>query len=114
MTRPSDGTVGLTKSAAISAASSGDNTLIAAVALKKFKVVSVFLIAAGAVTVRFEDGAGGTALTGVMSVGANGGFVLPYNPDGWFETATVNTLLNMELGGAVQVSGVMRYVEFVG
>jgi leucyl-tRNA synthetase len=74
---------------------------------KKIKVLSVCLVAVTAVTVRFESGAGGTALTGVMSIGATGGFVLPAPPDPtchWFETG-VNTLLNMELGGAVQVSG---------
>jgi hypothetical protein len=95
---------------AISAATSGDNTLKAAVASKKIRVTSLFLIAASAVTVRFESGAGGTALTGVMSLAANAGFVLPYNPVGWFETAS-NTLLNLELGGAVQVSGSFTHEE---
>jgi hypothetical protein len=95
---------------AISASTSGDNTLKAAVASKKIRVTSLFLIAASAVTVRFESGAGGTALTGVMSLAANAGFVLPYNPVGWFETAS-NTLLNLELGGAVQVSGSFTHEE---
>ncbi len=101
------------KRAVISGATSGNNTVIAAVADKKIKVLSVFLIAATAVTVRFESGADGTALTGVMSVGANGGFVLPAPADPtnhWFETAA-NELLNMELGGAVQVSGAITYYE---
>lgn len=96
--------------AAISAASSGDNTLVAAAgAGNSIRVVSLFLVAITAVTVRFESGAGGTALSGVMSIGANGGIVLPYNPAGWFETAD-NTLLNLELGGAVQVSGSLSYI----
>jgi len=101
------------KRAVISGATSGDNTIVAAVADKKIKVLSVFLIAATAVAVRFESGAGGTALTGVMSIGATGGFVLPPPADPtnhWFETG-VNTLLNMELGGAVQVSGAITYYE---
>lgn len=101
------------KRAVISGATSGDNTVIAAVADKKIKVLSLFLVAATAVTVRFESGAGGTALTGVMSIGANSGFVLPAPADPtnhWFETG-VNTLLNMELGGAVQVSGAITYYE---
>jgi hypothetical protein len=101
------------KRAAISAASSGDNTLVAAVADKKIKVLSVLLVAADEVTVRFESGASGTALTGVMSLAANAGFVLPAPADPsnhWFETG-VNTLLNLELGGAVQVSGVLSYYE---
>lgn len=98
------------KFAVISGATSGNNTLVAAVADKKIRVVALTAVAITAVTVRFESGADGTALTGVMSIGATGGFVLPYNPVGWFETGT-NTLLNMELGGAVQVSGCLTYVE---
>jgi hypothetical protein len=115
------GTVGVTafasgktiKRAAISAASSGNNTLVAAVADKKIKVLSVLLVGATAVTVAFQSGAGGTALTGVMSLGATAGFVLPPPADPnmfWFETG-VNTLLNLSLGGAVQVSGVITYFE---
>jgi hypothetical protein len=101
------------KRAVISGATSGDNTIVAAVVDKKIKVLSVFLVAITAVTVRFESGAAGTALTGVMSIGATGGFVLPPPSDPtnhWFETG-VNTLLNMELGGAVQVSGAITYYE---
>jgi hypothetical protein len=101
------------KRAVISGATSGNNTIVAAVADKKIKVLSVCLVAVTAVTVRFESGADGTALTGVMSIGATGGFVLPAPPDPschWFETG-VNTLLNMELGGAVQVSGCITYYE---
>ena len=97
--------------AAISGASSGNNTIVGAVADKKIKVLSVCLVATAAVTVRFESGADGTALTGVMSLDAKSGFVInaPADPNmHWFETG-VNTLLNMELGGAVQVSGFMTY-----
>jgi hypothetical protein len=96
--------------AAVSGATSGNNTLVAAAgAGNSIVVTSLFIVAADDVDVRFEDGAGGTALTGVMSIAANSGFVLPHNPDGWFETSD-NTLLNMELGGAVQVSGALNYV----
>lgn len=95
--------------AAISAASSGDNTLLAAQGSgNKILVHQVLLVAVTAVTVRFESGAGGTALTGQMSIGATQGFVLPFSPIGWFETAA-NTLLNLELSSAVQTSGVFAY-----
>lgn len=106
-----DGTTALTpKYAIIDAATSGDNTIVAAVASKKIRVLQAFLIAAGTTTVRFESGAGGTALTGQMSLIANVGFVLPFSPVGWFETAS-NTLLNLELSAAVSVDGVIAYVE---
>lgn len=98
------------KYAAISAASSGDNTIVAAVTGKKIRVINYALVATTAVTVAFESGAGGTALTGDMSIGATGGIVAPDADSGWFETAA-GALLNMELGGAVQVSGHICYVE---
>jgi hypothetical protein len=96
--------------AAISGNTNGDNTLLAAQgAGHKIRVTSLFLVSAGTTTVRFESGAGGTALSGVMSLIANTGLVLPHNPNGWFETAA-NTLLNMELNAAVQVSGSFSYI----
>lgn len=102
------------KRAAIHCNTSGNNTLIAATASKQIKVISVCLIAAGDVDVRFESDASGAALTGVMSLAADGnGFVLPPAPPGyhWFETAS-GKLLNLELSGAVYVDGcIVYYVE---
>ena len=99
------------KRAVIDAASSGDNTLVAAVTGKKIRVHSCVLIMTGtAVTIRFESGAGGTALTGQMTPSQGGGFVLPHNPVGWFETVA-GELLNLELGGAQSADGVLNYSE---
>jgi hypothetical protein len=98
------------KYAVIDAATSGDNTIVTAVTGKKIRVLSCFLVAASAVTTRFESGAGGTALTGQMNCAANGGYVLPFNEGGWFETAA-GSLLNLELGGAVSVDGSLSYIE---
>ena len=98
------------KRAVIDHATSGDNTLVSAVIGKRIRVVSLFLVAAGTVNVRFESGASGTALTGQMNLIANTGFVLPFNPVGWFETAA-NTLLNLELSAAISVDGCLTYVE---
>ncbi len=98
------------KFAKIDAASSGDNTIVAAVTGKKIRVVALFVVAAGAVNVAFESGAGGTALTGQMNLTTNSGFVLDYNPVGWFETASA-TLLNLELSGAISVDGALTYIE---
>lgn len=98
------------KFAVISGATSGNNTLVAAVTSKKIRVLSYTIVAAGDVDVRFEDGAGGTALTGVMSLTTNSGVSVAFSPVGHFET-TANTLLNMELSAAVQVSGHLAYVE---
>ncbi|WP_374312434.1 hypothetical protein [Dongia sp.] len=106
-----NGTTALTpKFAIIDAATSGDNTLVAAVSGKKIRVLSCVLVAAGAVNARFESGAGGTALSGQMNLTTNSGFTLPFSPVGWFETAAA-TLLNLELSGAVSVDGCLVYVE---
>ena len=99
------------KYAIIDAATSGNNTLIAAVAAKNIRVLAYVLVASDAVTARFEDGAGGTALSGQMQLGANGGVSAGFNPAGWFETSD-NTLLNLELSDATSVDGHLTYVEF--
>lgn len=98
------------KFAKIDAASSGDNTLVAAVTSRKIRVLALFLMAAGTVTVRLESGAGGTALTGQMELTAQNGFTLPFSPVGWLETAS-GVLLNLELSGAVSVDGALVYIE---
>ena len=101
------------KYVAISGATSGNNTLVAAVSGKKIRVLHMLVIAASAVDIRIEDGANGAgsngSLTGVMSVAANAGFNTGFNQHGLFETSS-GTLLNMELGGAVQVSGFLVYI----
>lgn len=99
------------KFAIIDGATSGDNTIVAAVTGKKIRVLAAFFTMTGtAVTIRFESGAGGTALTGQMGPAAGQTIVLPFNPLGWFETAAA-TLLNMELSGAQSVDGAIIYVE---
>ena len=100
----------LPKFAALDAATLGNNTVVAAVTSKRIRVVAVCLLAAGTVIARFESGADGTALTGQMNLLATTGFVLPFNPVGWFETAA-GVLLNLELSAAVSVDGCLTYVE---
>ncbi len=91
--------------AAISGAAT-DNTLVAAVTGKKIRVLGIFVVAAGAVTVAFESSTTST-LSGIMSLAANG-TLEAHNPLGLFETVAAE-LLNMTLGGAVQVSGWLTY-----
>ena len=95
--------------AAIDAATSGDNTIVAAVTGKRIIVMSCVLVAAGAVNARFESGAGGTALTGVMNLTTNSGFTANFNECGWFATAA-GSLLNLELSAAISVDGFMTYI----
>lgn len=98
-------------STVISAATLGNNTIVAAQAGKSIYVLSYELVVAGAVTIDFQSGAGGTSLSGVQSLAANAIKVLPHNPTSWFSTA-VGALLNLSLGGAVQVSGSIQWVAF--
>lgn len=98
------------KFARIDAASSGSNTIIGAVSSKKIRVLSCVLISAGSVTAKFQSGAAGTDLMGALPLSAQAGFSSGFCPVGLFETAS-NTLLNLQLSGAVQVSGFLTYVE---
>jgi hypothetical protein len=99
------------KFAVIDAATNGDNTVIAAVTGKKIRVLAGSLTMTGtAVTIRFESGAAGTALTGQMTPTQGSTISLPFCPLGHFETAA-GSLLNLELGGAQSVDGWLVYVE---
>jgi hypothetical protein len=86
-----------------------DNTLVAAVAGKRIRVLALYLMSVGSVLVRFESATGGTALTGQMTTAANVNISMPYNPAGWFQTIA-GELLNLELSAAVSVDGCLVYV----
>ncbi len=92
----------------VSAASSGNNTLLAAQTGYAIRVLSYTLVGAGTVTVAFQTGAGGTGLTGVMTLIAGVPLVVPFQREGHFQTA-VSTLLNLSLGGSTQISGHITY-----
>lgn len=98
------------KFAKVDCASNGDNTLVAAVAGKRIRVLAGVLVAAGTVVAAFQSGASGTALTGAMSLVASSGFTVPFCPLGNFQTAA-GVLLNLSLDGSVQVSGWLVYIE---
>lgn len=99
------------KRAPIAVSSSGNNTLVTAVTGKKIRVLAYNLSGAGAVNAKFQDGAGGTDLTGPKYIAAAGGFASgPFNPAGWFETSP-GTLLNLNLSSGVAVGGELVYME---
>jgi|GEM_PF-1319682 len=98
------------KFAVIDDATSGDNSIVAAVSGKKIRVLNLVCIAAGEVDIRFESGAGGDALTGQMSLNEFTGFAPGYCPVGHFET-DAGDALNLELSDAVSVDGWLTYVE---
>jgi hypothetical protein len=101
--------------AAVAAATSGNNTLVTnSNGGLKVRVFALTLVAAGAVNLYFTSDAGGSVIfggsTNKINLAANGGFVLPFNPAGWFETSADHDVV-MNLSGAVAVSGGIVYAE---
>lgn len=100
--------------AAVAAATAGNNTLVAAVPARKIRVLQMLLVAGAAGNVYFTSAAGGTVVfggsTNTINLAANGGFVLPFSPAGWFETAA-GQLLNMNASSTGPFSGGLVYVE---
>lgn len=101
----------IVKAAKIDAASAGDNTVVAAVAGKKIRVVGIKFSVASDVTVTWKSGTGGTALSGAETFKAGGGMSDYWGPHGYFFETSAGALLNCSLGGAVQVSGWLNYIE---
>ncbi len=100
------------KFANIAVASSGDNTIVSAVASNKIRVVSCFMMAAADVDAYWVDGANAAICgdgTNGLDLTANSGYVLNFNPVGWFETASGQSL-DLNLGGAVRVAGCLTYI----
>lgn len=115
-----DTTVLTVKYANIANNTSGNNAIVAAVGGAKIRVLSIALMIEGATSVNtyWNDGTANlmgdsTHLIPLSNDGATGaaGFILPYNPKGWFETAAVNRPINLNLSGAVDVAGCLTYVE---
>ena len=112
-----DGSTQLTpKFAVINITATG--TLVAAVTSKIIRVLSLFMTideGAGDEIYTFKSGAGGTALTGGLFTGGISTpvlqIVLPFNPVGWFETAS-GSLLELSLAGSTPVAdGALTYLE---
>ena len=74
-------------------------------------VVSLALFAAGGVSsVQFWNSASASAsaITGSMLIASGGSLILPFNPAGWFQTAT-NKYLNL-YATTTGVSGILGYI----
>lgn len=104
------GTTALTPTfSTIVASASGATTIVALVSSKKIRVLALQLVANAAVNVKWQSHVTPTDLTGLAYLAANGGYVLPYNPVGWFQTNT-GEALDINLSGAVAVGGSLTYV----
>lgn len=96
------------KRVALTASTSGDTNLVAAVVGKKIRVLNVILMANGTVNVKFRTA--DTDITGLLYLVANTGFAPGYNNTGHFETG-VGEPLDINLSGAVAVGGWLSYIE---
>ena len=82
------------------AASTGDSEVVPAIAGQKVRVLALSVVTGDTPsTILFESGTS-TAITGTYDWGNNGGIVLPYNPEGWFETAKGQALTATTGGGS--------------
>lgn len=91
------------------AASDTDEELVALVASKKIRVLAlVAQCGATATDMTFESST--TTRIHKIPAGVNGGQVLPFNPTGWFETASGASLtVTTGAGSSCEISGV--YIE---
>lgn len=102
------GTTALTPGmATISVSATG--TLVALVSSKQIRVLALSLMSNGTVNVKFQSHASPTDITGLYYLIANTGFVLPYNPLGWFQTIA-GEALDINLSASIAVGGCLTYV----
>lgn len=94
-------------SATIDINTSGDNTIIAGVALQVIRVFRIFVVAPSSVVVTPKNGTAGTGFTGPLTLGS---FVLDFDGEAWFTCSTGNNFV-LNLGTAVQVSGRVFYTQ---
>ena len=93
--------------AKIDCGASGDNTLVGAVADQKLVLLGLVLVTNADVAVTFKDGS--TAVTGAMSLPADGDkLVWPPSEVGYLETS-VGAALVLNLSGTVAVDGCLTY-----
>lgn len=88
---------------------SATGTVVALVSSKKIRVLALAVIANAAVNVNLQSHTTTATATGLFYLAANGGFVLPFNPVGWFDTVA-GEALDIALSGSIAVGGTLTYV----
>jgi len=96
------------KYAPISAASSGNNEIVAAVTGKKIRVLSYHLSSGGTVNAKWRSA--NTDKSGLIYTVAGSQVPVAFSPLGHLETVA-GEALNLNLSGAVAVGGHLVYVE---
>lgn len=98
--------------ASVDTATSGDNTIVAAVPGRKIRLINYTVIASGDVSIRWKSAS--TNLSGAMALAANGGAAPSgsgQSPAGFIGVLETNSgeALVLNLGSAIQVSGHLTY-----
>jgi len=96
------------KTAAISVAATGDNTIVAAVASKRIKVYAINLAAVGTVSAKWKDGAA-TDLSGAQDLQAREGYTISVAPPSFVLATTAGNALILNLSPAIGVRGWVTY-----
>lgn len=74
---------------------------------KKIRVTGLVLVSTIAISAKFQSAA--SDITGNFPLAANSGFVMPYNPEGWFDT-NVSEALNIVLSSSTTVAMQLTYI----
>ncbi len=92
----------------VNPSASGDNQIVAGVTNAKYRVLSVAVVTTLANNVKFRSAT--TDVSATFPLAANGGFVLPFNEHGWFETASGEALqVNLSVATATGVQ--IQYIK---
>lgn len=103
-----NGVVKNVQTAFINENTSGDKNIAT---LGLYRVLSYFLVADGAVDIKWKDSVNGD-LTGPMSMIDGTPHVAPYNEKGWFNNSESTANLQLNLSANVQVSGFVTYITY--
>lgn len=103
------GTSATLTEAAIDFSTTGNNTVVSGVANKTVRVFRIFFVCSAATNITIKDGSD-TALTGAMSMSANGGFTLDAIGEAWFRTSAGNAFV-IHQSGTAQISGRVYYQQ---
>lgn len=74
---------------------------------KKIRVTGLVLVSAIPLSAKFQSAA--SDISGNFPLAANSGFVMPYNPEGWFDT-NVSEALNLVLSSSATVAMQLTYI----
>jgi hypothetical protein len=84
-------------------------TIVVGVAGKRIVVISASIIVSANVTLQWQTSTGLAELTGPQAISPTGGYILPANFGGWFQTAFGDSLV-LNLNPNTQIGGCISYV----